>query len=79
MLFLDTFSTFSVVCKKRLVYKSVEFLGIEKEYILVNYLILRANIFEKFFRSYTIYTVYQLDKQPVALYKKSPQYKALPN
>ena len=30
--FLDTCSTFSVVCKKRLVIKSFEFLGIGKEY-----------------------------------------------
>ena len=30
--FLDTFSTFSGICKKRLVNKSFKFLGIEKEY-----------------------------------------------
>ena len=31
-IYLDTCSTFSIVCKKRLVNKRFEFLGIEKEY-----------------------------------------------
>ena len=33
--FLDTYSTFSAVCKKRWVNKSFEILGIRKEYDLV--------------------------------------------